>query len=378
MIRSFKLDVMKSYLLFLLCCISTYLYAQQPEQQFQYVLDSTYQANQDAIGIMIHVESPDKNISWTYAVGYSDKDKKEKINKNQPVLIASNTKTYVSASILKLVENGKLKLNQPIKNILLKKTKMLLEKKGYDLDKITIRHLLSHTSGITDYVNDSYFAFVNESSNHQWTRDEQIKLAMDIANPIEAGKTFAYGDINYLLLSEILERKTGQDFYVAIRELLMFEKLNLNNTWFINLEEKPANVLPFAHQYSSTYNWDSYQLNPSWDLYGGGGLASNTKDLSLFFQYLFEGKIIKDKNVLSQIYTYSVPRETSNNYCLGLYNFPAFFGNRGYYHGGWWGTDVMYLPELNTTISVFTLLKEKRGLNPEISNKIIQLIKDLK
>lgn len=355
--------------------LSTICFGQQYEQRFNSILDSTYQANQDAVGIMIHVEAPDKNVSWTHAVGYSDKNNNEKINKDQPVLIASNTKTYVSASILKLVESKELHLQQPIKDLLLKNTKVLLERNGYDLNKITVRNLLSHTSGITDYVTDSYFKFVGENPQHQWTREEQIKLAMKIAKPVEAGKTFAYGDINYLLLSEIIETKMGKPFHKAVRELLDFKKLNLNNTWFVDLEKKPKQTMPFAHQYSSKYNWDSYQFNPSWDLYGGGGLASTTKDAALFFQYLFEGKIIKDKEVLSQIHTYSDPREANNNYCLGLYAFPSFFGNSGYYHGGWWGTDVMYLPELNATISVFTLLKEKRNLNPEISHKIIELLK---
>ncbi len=363
-----------TFLGIIILLVSNACNAQKLERQFQHLLDSTFQANQDAIGIMIHVESPDKNISWTSAVGYSNKDTNEKLDKNQPLLIASNTKTYVSTTILKLVENGELELNQPIKKLLYKKTKKLLRRNVYDVDKITVKHLLSHTSGITDYVNDAYFKFVNENPNHKWTRDEQIKLAMKIASPIEAGKTFAYGDINYLLLTEIIERKTGKPFYTAIRDLLEFRKNNLNKTWFVDLEDKPTNTLPFAHQYANKYNWDSYNLDPSWDLYGGGGLASSTKDLALFFQLLFEGKIIEDKTILSQIYTYSIPKEESKNYCLGLYNFPSFFGNKAYYHGGWWGTDVLYLPELNTTISAFTLLKEKRGLNAEISHEIIKLL----
>ena len=351
--------------------------AQEIERKLQHILDSTYQANQDAIGLMIHVESPQNNISWTSAVGFSNKETKEKLNKNQPLLIASNTKTYVSAAILKLVENGKLELNQPIKNLVCRKTKKQLQKNGYDVNTISIKHLLSHTSGITDYVNDAYFEFVDKNPSHKWTRENQIKLAMQLAKPIEAGKTFAYGDINYLLLSEIIEKKTGKPFYISIRELLNFKKHNLNSTWFTNLEDKPKNSLPLAHQYSDKYKWDSHILNPSWDLFGGGGLASNTKDLALFFQLLFEGKIIEDRTILSQIHSYVIPKEQSRNYCLGLYHFPSFFGNKAYYHGGWWGTDVIYLPELNTTISAFTLLKEKRSLNAEISHEIIKLLNRL-
>lgn len=284
----------------------------------------------------------------------------------------------MSASILKLVEEGRLGLEQPIAELLSKKTKKILEETGYSPNGITIRDLLSHTSGITDYVDERYFKAVGENPLHKWTRDEQIGLAMKIAKPAAPGTTFAYGDINYLLLTEIMESRTGRPFYRSIRELLDLKKLNLNATWFTSLERKPAHTLAFAHQYSSAYHWDSFEMDPSWDLYGGGGLASDIKDLALFFQYLFEGKIIKNKKVLSQIHTYSATRAATNNYCLGLYNFPSFFGNRGYYHGGWWGTDVMYFPELNTTVSVVTLLKEKRDINAEISHKIVELIKAVK
>lgn len=115
----------KAFFLAISLLISTICYAQQLEQKLQYVLDTTFQANQDSVGIMIHVESPNNNLSWTSAVDFSDKNTKENLQKDQPLLIASNTKTYVSASILKLVEQGKLKLNQPIK-----KQKNVYKRKG--------------------------------------------------------------------------------------------------------------------------------------------------------------------------------------------------------------------------------------------------------
>lgn len=58
---------------------------QEIEQKFQSVLDSTYQANKDAVGIMTHIESPDKKISWISAIGFSNKNTEKEINKNQPL-----------------------------------------------------------------------------------------------------------------------------------------------------------------------------------------------------------------------------------------------------------------------------------------------------
>ena len=96
------------------------------------------------------------------------------------------------------------------------------------------------------------------------------------------------------------------------------------------------------------------------------------QDLSLFFRYLFEGKIVKDKTVLADMYAFVLPKEVSN-YCLGIRNM-LFSGFTAYYHGGFWGTDVMYLLGQQVTISVCTLEKSKRDLNAFISNQILALI----
>lgn len=179
---------------------------------FQSKIDSIYEKNKNAVGIIVHVEAPKQNISWSYAKGVSDIKTNEVLNYQQPVLIASNTKPYVAAAILRLVEKGQVIINQPIKNLLSKKTLKLLEKDGYDLNTITVKHLLSHTSGIQDYLDEAYFELVNQRPQYKWTKVEQIKRVMEIVSPQKVGEKFIYGDINYLLLAEIIEQKTRQPF----------------------------------------------------------------------------------------------------------------------------------------------------------------------
>lgn len=349
--------------------------AQTPKTELQQILDSAYLSHPDAVGILVHVESPDHNISWSGAAGHSDKSEGE-ILANQPVLIASNTKTYVAAAILKLVELEKFKLDDPIHDLILDDTESVLLEDGYNPMEITIRHLLSHTSGIADYVDDAYVAFVNEQPNHLWSREEQIRRTVLVGDPLaKPGEKFSYGDINYLLLTEIIERSTAEPFFLAMRELLGYQKHQLHATWFIDLEEAPKDIKPLAHQYWNKYNWDSQEINPSWDLYGGGGIVSTTKDAARFFQLLFEGKIIENKELLAQLYTYVLPEEESN-YCLGLRHIP-FHGTSAYYHGGFWGTDVIHLPEYNTSIAIFTLQKDQRELSLEMNKKIFDLIKSM-
>ena len=79
--------------------------------------------------------------------------------------------------------------------------------------------------------------------------------------------------------------------------------------------------------------------------------------------------------LLSEMSNYVLPKDQSN-YCLGLQRI-SFHGLTGYYHGGFWGTDVMYLPKYDLTIAVFTLQKDKRGINAEISFAIIKCIEKM-
>ncbi|MEL6535498.1 MAG: serine hydrolase domain-containing protein [Bacteroidota bacterium] len=348
--------------------------AQSLENKLDVLLDSVYAANRDALGILIHVESPNHDLSWTRAVGFSDSAQTMLLDARQPVLIASNTKTYVAAVILRLVEEGLLNLDGAIYDLLSPETRAFLEQDQYNLTAITIRHLLSHTSGIHDYVDDAYFNWVIENPQYAWTKEEQMQRAMEIGEPLsEPGESFSYGDINYLLLTEIIENITQTDFYTAIRTLLKYEELGLNHTWFKDLEPTPDDLPPFAHQYAKDYQWDSYLINPAWDMYGGGGIASTVKDAALFFQYLFEGEIILNDRVLQEMYGYVLP-EAESKYCLGLYRFD--FGFPMYYHGGWWGTGVNYSPETNTSIAVFTLVKEKRNdVNPFLGKQIHEIIR---
>lgn len=347
----------------------------QLQNVFQEKIDSIYEKNKDAIGILVHVEAPNQNISWSYAKGVSDLTTKELLNPQQPVLIASNTKTYVSAAILRLVELEKISLDQSIKYLLSKNTQKLFEDDGYNLEEITVKHLLSHTSGIQDYANQSYFDFVLQNPNYNWTKEEQMKRAVEVGTPQKVGENFLYADINYLLLTEIIEQKTKKPFYKSMRDLLKFKELGLSKTWFINLEKYPNQTLALAHQYSTKNNMDSYLINPSWDLYGGGGYASTVKETALFYQNLFQGKIIKNQKVLDKMSTYVLPIDKTD-YCLGISNtLYADLGFRVYAHGGFWGTDALYSPETNATISVFTLQQDKSYLiNPVIGKEFQKLL----
>ena len=364
-----------SLLLFISCSTPKSLITK--ETRFETLIDSIYKTNPGAKGLLVHIEAPDKNISWSGAVGYSDYKTKTPLQKEQPGLIASSIKTYVSASILRLVEDGFISIDDPIENLVSSKSKELLLTDGYNLKAIKIKHLLSHTSGIEDYVSKNnvgqYFDFITANKKYRWTRDEQIKITVERGDPLgKAGEIFNYADANFLLATEIIERITKKPFYAAMRGLLKYDTLGLKNTWQYTLEEIPANTKALTHQYYGKYQWDSYDIDPSFDLYGGGGIACTSKDLALFSYHFFNNHIVKNEAVKDLIFTEITTKDgKTNDYYLGLSK-STINGFNAYGHGGFWATTVQYIPKLNTSIAVFVLEKDHKKLRKDILETLVK------
>lgn len=145
--------------------------------------------------------------------------------------------------------------------------------------------------------------------------------------------------------------------------MLKYKELGLTKTWFIDLDKYPQQTLPLADQYSDKYNWD---------LYGGGVIASTAKESALFFQYLFDDKIIQNKQILDSMSTNVLPSDQFK-YCLGIYHFDLGFN--AYYHRGWCITDIIYSPESDATVIVFTLQKGfQHIINPFIGKEFQKLL----
>ena len=352
---------------------------------FQDIIDSIYQENPESIGLMVHIESPKNAISWSGSAGYSDKEKQSPLKPDQPFLIASSIKTYISSTVLRLQEEGKLNIEDPIGNYLSEKTAVMFRSDGYQLDKIKIKHLLSHTSGIYNYGNDEYIEWIDKNQKHRWTRDEQIQLSIERGDPVgKPQEIFEYADVNYLLITEIIEEVTQKPFYTAMRELLKYDELNLSNTWFPTLEDKPTKTPELVHQYWTQKEfglnkidiaWDSKEQDISWDLYGGGGIATSVAELAQFSYHLFTGEIIEDINVLELIKTdVTTTDRIPKNYRLGLAE-AKVKDLQCYGHGGFWGTIVFYIPELDASISVCVL--ERNGKMKSIKSTLDALASEL-
>lgn len=261
--------------------------------------------------------------------------------------IASITKTYVAATVLRLWEDGRIDLQSPITQWLPADWLELLVRGGYDPSKITVRHLLTHTSGLADHAQAPQFIeTIKANPQTVWTRSSDIQHLIDWTHPVGApGERFSYSDTGYVLLGAIVERVTGETLPSAVRKELALDKLGVPSTYWEQYE--PARGRVRAHQVYEgidTYNW-----SPTMDLYGGGGIVASTKDLTTFFNALLSGRVFRHPETLALMKS-SEGLPEGSPYRLGVFAY-NFEGVAAIGHSGFWGTIVAEEPISGQTIA---------------------------
>ncbi len=273
------------------------------EERLQSYLAGSVEVMGIETGVAMHVDSPALDIDWEGAVGFADPATGEAMTPDHPVRIASNTKTYVAAAVLRLWEEGRIDLDEPIATYLPTEHVTILESDGYQPELITVRHLLTHTAGLFDYgESPTYSEAVVADPTKRWSRVDQLQFAMDDGEPVgEPGTVFHYSDTGYILLGQLLEDITDAELPDAVWSLIDRPGLGLDSTWFETLEMPPDGVPDRAHQFlddTDTTDWD-----PSFDLWGGGGIVATVGDLARFTRALFTSEVYVDPATLDTMLT---------------------------------------------------------------------------
>lgn len=289
---------------------------------------------------------------WGAAAGLADPESGRALTVDTPLRIASNTKTFTAATLLRLWEQGRIDLDAPIGPLLTPALEALLRADGYATDRITVRQLMSHSGGLYDHGGDPRFIkSVLAAPGHQWTREEQVRLSMGYADPQSApGTEFRYSDTGYILLGDIVERITGKPLAAAVREQLRLDKLGLRSTWWEVAEAAPRGVAERADQ--ALGETDATGVHASMDLYGGGGLVMSARDLATFAAALFEGRIFDRPETLKEM-LWQGPHKGADQYRLGIFVKKAG-GHDYYWHSGFWGTVVYYDPAKRVAVAGMT------------------------
>ena len=340
------------------------------ETRLQALLDSAV-TNGSTPGIMMRVEAPAFGLSFSGVAGVADLDSGTPLTRDNPVRIASNTKTFLAAATLRLWEDGRLGLDDPVSKYLSPEHAAVLEADGYDLRAMSVRHLLTHTSGLFDYADrDLFVQAIFADPTRRWTPEEQIGLAMEWGDPYGApGEVYRYSDTGYVVLGLVLEAACGKPLASVLREMLPFDHLAMEDTWLETLEDPPPGASDRAHQYMGEQ--DTYDFDPSLDLYGGGGLVSTADDMAVFMRALFTGGVYRAAATADTMLTTVEgagpgPDLSGMPMVPGRYRMGVEVGEQDgltlYMHTGFWGTLAAYVPEPDVAISIAVTQQQSRAL----------------
>ena len=313
------------------------------------------EADNPVHSILLYIEKTDNNYIYNKGFG-SAGPSHQIVSKDSPFKIASSTKLFVSTIILQLAEEGKLGLNdkafQYLKNFNYLDFGNFHQFRGKNYaDKITIRELLSHRSGLSDIFSDKeqdFFRLLMKYPNKQYAPKSIVELYyqyhLNETPQFKPNNGWHYSDMNYVLLGLIIESIEKQQLHEVIRRRIL-DRLKMNNTYF-EFYEKPLRKRNQVNQYVGNVNFSD--LNTSFD-WAGGGLVSTNKDLAIFIKALFEYKLINKKS-LKKMIDVKYTKEGENRYGLGIYE-SNYNGKIFYGHYGFYGTYIGYCPETKTILS---------------------------
>ena len=253
--------------------------------------------------------------------------------------LASVSKTFTAMAILKLWENNLLQIDSPAVNYIPK----------LPYSKITIKNLLSHRSGLTNYVH--FVESLKWNSNTNLTNKDLLELIISNKEKIKVGKNdsyFEYSNTNYALLALIIE-EVSKDTYASFLQKTFFDPIGMKNTFVFSMEMK-ENVLA-----SFKFNNRKEQFTFLDAVYGDKNVYSTVRDMLKWDLAINDGTMFKKETLEAAFQGYSYEKKGLKNYGLGwrLYELPS--GKKIIYHNGWWhGNNTVFskFPADSTTIIV--------------------------
>ncbi|MEV1085898.1 serine hydrolase domain-containing protein [Streptomyces sp. NPDC050211] len=310
------------------------------DQQQPHYGKSALQRDTDAIrafgvtGVQARVTGPGGR-TVTASSGVSDIETNRPVAPGSSFRIGSNNKTFVATVVLQLVGEGKLGLDSTVERWL----PGVVQGNGNRGDKITVRQLLQHTSGISDESYPGYDSAEEYYAKRYEIRtpEEIVALAMRHKPVFEPGRGWSYSNTGYAVLGMVVQKVTGRPWYEEVNDRII-HPLHLNHTIWPGTSPS----LPHPHL-------RGYQRFPSGgplvdvteviDADASGGLISTTADLDRFFRALLAGKLLRPEQQKQMRQTVPVDEETNHilpgaRYGLGLLSRPLSCGGRFWSHGG--------------------------------------------
>ena len=233
-------------------------------------------------GMIVYVDEAGKPPAF-YTGGWKDRENKIPTDPKALFKIASISKLYVAVSITKLVKDKRLSLDETLADYFPE-----LVGRIENAEKITLRLMVQHRSGIPNYTDYGYWENPPKSS------EETLELVLDLPANFEPGEDYEYCNTNYLLLNKIMDNTLGYRNFQFIQEEIL-TPLNLNNTFGSLNEVNIDDVM------------SGYHVGHPHDLKADEhGMLATAEDVGTFLRALNDGSLFEpgEQEIYASIYEY--------------------------------------------------------------------------
>lgn len=284
-------------------------------------------------------------ILYQTALGMANLEQNVPLRPDHVFRIGSVSKHFTAAAILRLLEQGKLDLQDDI-------TRFIPDYPTHD-HTITVEHLLTHTSGIKSYT--SMETWDAQMHRKDFTPVELIAFFKDEPMDFEPNAKWEYNNSGYILLGYIIEVVSGKSYEDYITEEF-FKPLGMKNSYYGNVSPLIKNRANGYSENEQTGNYENAAYLSMTQPYAAGSLMSTVEDLFIWTRALHTGKVVKPETFQKAITPYVLPDGTNTHYGYGL-EIKSMLGSRSIEHGGGihgFLSDLMYLPEEEICVAVLT------------------------
>lgn len=283
---------------------------------------------------------------FTRAFGVQDVTTGQALNADTALRIGSISKTILGTTILRLVDQGKMGLDDDVRSYV-----------DFDLPAgITPRRLLDMTSGLPDYTSEEFVDALSEHPERLWTPSELIELALGKEPSFDPGTSWEYCNSGYIILGAAVEAVTGEKLEHAFSRLVL-NPLELNNTALPARTSGPSTLPnPQVRGYHRVAGAlvDATDINPSW-AWAAGGVVSTADDVSKWVESLVRGDLLSSHSQSERIRMVETGVE-GLRYGLGIADFSGMWGHNGGLPG--FQSFAGHDPATETTLVVLTTVDD--------------------
>lgn len=313
-------------------------YINSKKNKIEHFFNKNWPSKNNNISFLV---AKDGQIIYENYSGFGDIRKKTPITSETPIHIASVSKVLTATAILKLINAGKLELDQKVSTLL----------KGFPYPEVTIKNLLSHRSGMRNYA---YFTDDRKIwDNHKIMSNQDILNVMinkKIGLESKTNTRFQYCNTNYAMLALIIEKVTGKRYPEAMKSML-FDPLGMKHTFVFDYKNDKNVITPSYRMGGMQIAFDYLDA-----IYGDKNIFSTPQDL-LLFDMARNSKYFLSPELRSQIYQgYSNEHKGQKNYGLGIRMVNFETGQNFYFHNGWWhGNMSSYVTLIKENVTIIAL-----------------------